>query len=52
LEHVDARRDTHDAQAWLSQAAGILGLRLDADGPEARVRAGWEQHLSRFPSSL
>lgn len=49
LEHADARRDVGDAQKWLRQAAGILGLRLDAYGPEARVRTGWERHINRFP---
>lgn len=48
LEHADARRDVRDAQAWFRQVAGILGLRLDAFGPEARVRTGWERHLNRF----
>lgn len=48
LEHADSGRDLTDAQAWLRTAAGILGLRLDAYGPEARVRSGWEQHLNRF----
>ncbi|HZQ09885.1 MAG TPA: cysteine--tRNA ligase [Anaerolineae bacterium] len=48
LEHADARRDVREAQDWLRRAAGILGLRLDAFGPEARVRTGWDRHLNRF----
>lgn len=48
LEHADARRDVREAQAWFRQAAGMFGLRLDAFGPEARVRTGWERHLNRF----
>jgi L-cysteine:1D-myo-inositol 2-amino-2-deoxy-alpha-D-glucopyranoside ligase len=35
------------AQKSLRAMSGILGLRLDA-GPEARVIAGWEQHLRKF----
>ncbi len=50
LEHADARRDVREAQTWFRRTAGILGLRLNADGPEARVRTGWEQHLARFPT--
>lgn len=48
IEHADARRDVSAAQAWFRTAAAILGLRLDADGPEPRVRSGWERHLQRF----
>lgn len=48
LEHSDTRLDVRAAQAWFRRAAGVLGLRLDAYGPEARVRSGWEQHLNRF----
>ncbi len=49
IEHADARLDVGAAQVWFRRAASILGLRLDAFGPEAHVRAGWEQHLNRFP---
>jgi L-cysteine:1D-myo-inositol 2-amino-2-deoxy-alpha-D-glucopyranoside ligase len=51
LEHADAQRNVQEAQTWLRRAAGILGLRLDAYGPEARVRSGWEQHINRFATS-
>lgn len=51
IEHADARRDVTAAQTWLRRAASVLGLRLDAFGPEARVRSGWEQHSLRFPSA-
>jgi L-cysteine:1D-myo-inositol 2-amino-2-deoxy-alpha-D-glucopyranoside ligase len=40
--------DVNDAQAALRQAGTILGLSLDADAPEERVRAGWAEHLQRF----
>ncbi len=50
LEHSDARRDVSEAQMWLRRAASILGLRLDAYGPEGRVREGWGRHLNRFPT--
>ncbi|MBI4671800.1 MAG: cysteine--tRNA ligase [Chloroflexi bacterium] len=49
LEHADVGRDVREAQTWLRRAASIFGLRLDAYGPEARVRFGWEQHINRFP---
>jgi cysteinyl-tRNA synthetase len=48
LEHADARRDVRAAQEWLRRGASILGMRLDAYGPEAHVRSGWDQHLNRF----
>ncbi len=47
LEACDEHRDVTEAQQWLRQATGILGLRLDAD-PEPRVKAGWEEHMQRF----
>lgn len=50
LDHADAHHDVSEAQTWFRRAASILGLRLDAYGPEARVRSGWEQHLNRFPA--
>ncbi|MCS7039788.1 MAG: DALR domain-containing protein, partial [Anaerolineae bacterium] len=40
--------DVHPAQAALRRLGRILGLRLDADGPETRVRQGWEAHRQRF----
>ena len=36
------------AQAALRQGGSILGLRLDAAAPEARVQTGWGDHLQRF----
>lgn len=50
IEHADARRDVWAAQDWLRRAANVVGLRLDAYGPESRVRSGWEQHSNRFPA--
>jgi cysteinyl-tRNA synthetase len=35
-------------QSVLRQVARIFGLRLDAEAPEARVVAGWNEHLRRF----
>lgn len=49
IEHSDAHRDVKAAQTWFRRAASIIGLRLDAYGPEAHVRSGWEQHSRRFP---
>lgn len=37
------------AQATLRQMGQVFGLRLGQAGPEARVTAGWQQHLARFP---
>ena len=51
IEHADARRNVWAAQEWMRSAASVLGLRLDAYGPEARVRSGWEQHSNRFPTA-
>lgn len=50
LEYSDAGRNVQAAQTWFRRAAGIIGLRLGAYGPEARVRAGWETHMMRFPT--
>ncbi|MCI0397027.1 MAG: cysteine--tRNA ligase [Chloroflexi bacterium] len=45
-----ARQDVRQAQETLRRHAGLLGLRLDAGGPEERVVAGWQQHKERFVS--
>jgi L-cysteine:1D-myo-inositol 2-amino-2-deoxy-alpha-D-glucopyranoside ligase len=37
----------HAAQDALRKLGRILGLRLDDEGPEATVVAGWNQHLDR-----
>jgi L-cysteine:1D-myo-inositol 2-amino-2-deoxy-alpha-D-glucopyranoside ligase len=37
-----------DAQEALRHAAEVFGLRFDANGPEPRVLAGWDQLLQRF----
>jgi cysteinyl-tRNA synthetase len=42
--------DVKKAQAVIRTIGQVLGLRLDAAGPEERVVAGWNQHLSRFLS--
>lgn len=36
------------AQTALRQTGAILGLRLDAQGPETHVQSGWAEHLERF----
>jgi cysteinyl-tRNA synthetase len=40
--------DVRESQDSLRRMAGVLGLRLDRDGPEERVTAGWSRHLARF----
>jgi L-cysteine:1D-myo-inositol 2-amino-2-deoxy-alpha-D-glucopyranoside ligase len=45
---AEAGRDVRAAQATLHKLAGVLGLRLDATGPEPRVVSGWSEHLERF----
>ncbi|MCW5851681.1 MAG: class I tRNA ligase family protein, partial [Anaerolineae bacterium] len=42
---VQSSRDSADA---LRQLAAVLGLRLDAPGPEPRVVEGWTTHRQRF----
>ena len=42
---VQSSRDRSDA---LRQLAAVLGLRLDAPGPEPRVVEGWTAHRQRF----
>ena len=37
------------AQRILQQYGQILGLRLAAEGMEARVQHGWDRHLARLP---
>jgi L-cysteine:1D-myo-inositol 2-amino-2-deoxy-alpha-D-glucopyranoside ligase len=43
-----AGRPVDRAQAELRKMATVFGLRLDDAAPEARVIAGWDQHLARF----
>lgn len=43
-----SRENIRDAQEALRRSAEVFGLRFDANGPEARVLAGWDQHLQRF----
>jgi L-cysteine:1D-myo-inositol 2-amino-2-deoxy-alpha-D-glucopyranoside ligase len=45
---ADEGKEIEPAQAVLRDLASIMGLRLDAAGPEARVIAGWDEHLKRF----
>lgn len=40
--------DLRDGQAILRECAGWLGMRLDHDGVEESVTAGWSRHLKRF----
>ena len=41
-------REIRDAQETLEKMASIFGMRLNREGPEARVLEGWEDHLNRF----
>jgi len=43
-----AGQDVATAQTTLKGLSTIFGLRLDADGPEERVIAGWDEHLKKF----
>jgi L-cysteine:1D-myo-inositol 2-amino-2-deoxy-alpha-D-glucopyranoside ligase len=47
LEGTDSRY-IDDAQVVLRDRCAILGLRLDKDGPEEAVVAGWKKHQKRF----
>ena len=49
LTAVNAGQDVAAAQAALREMGYVFGLRLDQDGPEARVVEGWGRHLQRFP---
>ena len=44
-------QDVSAAQEALRAMAGVLGLRLDAPGPEPETIAGWEAHRQRFASA-
>jgi L-cysteine:1D-myo-inositol 2-amino-2-deoxy-alpha-D-glucopyranoside ligase len=48
LEAAAAGADVAAAQAWLPEAAGILGLRLGDAPVEDRLIAGWARHRARF----
>jgi cysteinyl-tRNA synthetase len=49
--HAAAREGQHiaKAQRLLRHYGQILGLRLAAEGVEARVQHGWDRHLARLP---
>jgi hypothetical protein len=48
LTAASERRNVAQAQQTLRTYGHILGLRLDATTPEARVLQGWDAHLARF----
>jgi L-cysteine:1D-myo-inositol 2-amino-2-deoxy-alpha-D-glucopyranoside ligase len=48
VEAANVGQDVQTAQQALATIAGVLGLRLNAVGPEDRVISGWDQHLKRF----
>jgi hypothetical protein len=48
LGAAHAGHDVRAAQVVLRVMSGVFGLRLDAEGPESRVSAGWNEHLKRF----
>jgi len=45
-------RDVRAAQRELRAMGRVLGLDLDAEGPEERVVTGWNQHLKRFTDEV
>jgi L-cysteine:1D-myo-inositol 2-amino-2-deoxy-alpha-D-glucopyranoside ligase len=50
-KEILARADTKDvanAQGVLRELSSIMGMRLDAVGPEESVTAGWNEHRKRF----
>jgi L-cysteine:1D-myo-inositol 2-amino-2-deoxy-alpha-D-glucopyranoside ligase len=48
LRSADAGGDIGEATQTLRRMARVFGLRLDVEGPEERVTAGWAAHLERF----
>jgi cysteinyl-tRNA synthetase len=51
LDAAEAGAKIDQAQETLRKLAGVFGLRLGDPAPEARVRAGWGEHLKRFESA-
>ena len=51
LDGAQAGQDLRKAQEVLRIRSNILGLRLDFDGPEAEIIAGWRTHRQRFEES-
>lgn len=50
ISGAEAGLQVQEAQESLRIRCGILGLRLDHQGPENRVTAGWGEHRRRFNS--
>lgn len=48
ISEANKGRDVQSAQRALREMSGIFGLYLDRDGPESRVKEGWEAHRRRF----
>jgi L-cysteine:1D-myo-inositol 2-amino-2-deoxy-alpha-D-glucopyranoside ligase len=48
LTAAQARHNVTQAQHMLYECGHMLGLRLNAMTPEARVMRGWDTHLERF----
>ncbi len=48
VEAARVGRNVKAAQETLRTLGQIFGLRLDTENPEARIRAGWDEHLKRF----
>lgn len=48
VQEAQVGRNVFPAQQALRRMSSVFGLRLDAQGPEARVIAGWNEHLKRF----
>jgi L-cysteine:1D-myo-inositol 2-amino-2-deoxy-alpha-D-glucopyranoside ligase len=51
LNACDEGREVSGAQSWLREAAGILGLQLGLNLPEANTSSGWQRHISRFSAA-
>jgi cysteinyl-tRNA synthetase len=50
LTAAQERQNVQQAQHTLSACGHMLGLRLNATTPAARVLRGWDTHLTRFRS--
>jgi L-cysteine:1D-myo-inositol 2-amino-2-deoxy-alpha-D-glucopyranoside ligase len=51
IEAAGARHDVQAAQQALAAIAGVIGLRLNAVGPEDRTVSAWDDHLRRFENA-
>ncbi len=49
---AEAGKNVKPAQQLLRELSSILGLRLDAPGPEDRVLSQWDEHAHKFVEGL